>query len=721
MAQHKITQKELFEMAISGAITATGYADVLLNRALRKYGPDKPVAFPDTGYELPSFYSWSNTLVKKLGALPVLLGAVRAKINHEATYENALKAGEATMWSAEIVEALRYIDNDNPYENAPHPYVKTQYCGFVSDRVLRKLGIAFVDDTIPGCLVFIGKAKDPKALVKIVRDAQNKGMLLMATYDIIKQLDDENIHMGLDIMFYPLGEFTQAIHGLDFAIRAALAFGGIQRGDRTGIYNYLSKRPKVVVIQLGPLDHIKVAAEFAVLFNGSPTITDQNVESIPGKYVSQPDYSQILQTAIEIREMKPKLTPVDIPVAYGPAFEGESIRKEQMYLEAGGTRTIAFEYLRMRENPEDVEDGKIIYIGKDVDELPEMSRIPLAILVDVYGKKMQKDFESVLERRIHQFINFAEGGWHTGQRNMIWIRLSKDSVKKGLKLRHIGNILNTRLHSDFGGIVSRAQITIITDESELKKHLPEALDAYEARDLRMKGLTDETVDTFYSCTLCQSFAPNHVCVITPERLGLCGAINWLDGKASYEIAPTGPNQPWKKGDVLDEVKGQWKGINEAVYNLSHSKLERFNAYSIIENPMTSCGCFECILAIVPEANGILVVNREHPGDTPIGMKFSTLAGSVGGGNQTPGFLGVGRRYLLSKKFISADGGFHRLVWMPKMLKDDMHELLLERAKELGMPDFVDKIADETIATTVGELVDYLEKVKHPALTMPPIM
>ncbi|MEW6070534.1 MAG: hypothetical protein AB1485_07955, partial [Candidatus Thermoplasmatota archaeon] len=384
------------------------------------------------------------------------------------------------------------------------------------------------------------------------------------------------------------------------------------------------------------------------------------------------------------------------------------------------------------------------------------------------------------------------------------------------------------------------------------------------------------------------------------RLGLCGAINWLDGKASYEISPTGPNQPWKKGEVIDATKGQWKGINEAVYKLSHGKLERFNAYSIIENPMTSCftrdteviiddeaielgefidkhrggeeyakccaltlnhgktvlekivamqkfpaperlikietksgmelvltpehevavdrakelawvradqispsdrviglkrlnigskipasntqkvieystnceelktlsevdyfldivtkaeeilnqgkyryvynltladthcyfansllvkncGCFECVLAIVPEANGILVINREYPGDTPIGMKFSTLAGTVGGGNQTPGFLGVGRRYLLSKKFLSADGGFFRIVWMPKMLKDDMHELLSERGKELDAPDFVDKIADETIATNIEELVSYLEKVKHPALTMPPIM
>ncbi|MDI6707958.1 MAG: hypothetical protein QME47_02580 [Candidatus Thermoplasmatota archaeon] len=886
----KVSQTELFSLAISGGITATGYADVLLNRALRKHGPDKPVAFPDTGYELPSFYGWTTTPVKKLGDLPALLGSVRAKIAHEPTYENALKAGEATMWSAEIVEALRYIDKDNPYEGAPHLFAKTQYCGFVNDRVLRKLGIAFVDDTIPGTLVFVGKAKDPKALVKIVREAQNKGMLLMATYDILKQLDDEGIHMGLDIMFYPLGEFTQVIHGLNFAIRAALTFGGIKRGDRKGIYEYLSKRPKVVVIQLGPLDHIKVAAEFAVLFNGSPTITDQDVETIPGKYVSQPDYNQIIQTAIEIRDMKPKLAPVDIPVAYGPAFEGETIRKEQMYVEAGGMRTTAFEYLRMREKAEDVEDGKITFIGKDVDSLTEMSRIPLAILVDVYGKKMQKDFESVLERRIHQYVNFAEGGWHTGQRNLIWVRLSKESVKRGLKLKHIGNILHTKLHADFGGVVSRVQVTLITDADEVKKRLPEALEAYKERDKRLMGLTDESVETFYTCTLCQSFAPSHVCIVSPERLGLCGAINWLDAKASYEMTPTGPNQPVNKGDTLDEEKGQWSGVNKAVYEFSHGKLEKFNQYSLMEKPMTSCltgdteviidgkvvglgefinkhrsgeeyakacaltlnkgktvqerlvamqkfpapdklikietksgteliltpeheiavdrakglswrradeikpgdrvialkksdtnsktehttnggglntlpdpdyllevvtkaedfqnqggydyvynltlrdthcyfangllvkncGCFECIVAITADMQGVIVVNREYPGMTPIGMKFSTLAGSVGGGQQTPGFLGVGRKFLVSKKFIRADGGFQRIVWMPKMLKDDMREDLENRAKELGMPDFVDKIADETITTDPAELAEYLVKVDHPAMKLKPL-
>jgi acetyl-CoA synthase len=234
-------------------------------------------------------------------------------------------------------------------------------------------------------------------------------------------------------------------------------------------------------------------------------------------------------------------------------------------------------------------------------------------------------------------------------------------------------------------------------------------------------MTDESVDTFYSCTICQSYAPNHVCIITPERLGLCGAYNWLDGQAAYEIRPTGPNQPVKKGAPIDQKIGEWQGVNDFVKGKSNGKVEEFAAYSIMQNVMTSCGCFECIVAIIPEANGVMAVNREYQGETPIGMKFSTLAGSVGGGAQTPGFLGVGRLYLSSKKFISAEGGLPRLVWMPKDLKEAIRSKLEKRAAELGMPDLVNKIADETIATDSAALLEHLAKVGHPAPGMPPLM
>ena len=212
---------------------------------------------------------------------------------------------------------------------------------------------------------------------------------------------------------------------------------------------------------------------------------------------------------------------------------------------------------------------------------------------------------------------------------------------------------------------------------------------YDERNRRLESMTDESVETFYSCLLCQSFAPNHVCIITPERLGLCGAYNWLDGKAAYEIDETGPNQPVKKGECIDPVKGIWKGIDEYVYINSHKTLDSFCAYSIMDRPMTSCGCFEVICGYVPECNGIMAVNREFLGDTPVGMTFSTLAGNVGGGQQTPGFMGCGKVFLTSKKFLFAEGGLRRMVWMPKELKELLRADLQKRSEEQGVPDLLD--------------------------------
>jgi acetyl-CoA synthase len=137
--------------------------------------------------------------------------------------------------------------------------------------------------------------------------------------------------------------------------------------------------------------------------------------------------------------------------------------------------------------------------------------------------------------------------------------------------------------------------------------------------------------------------------------------------------------------------------------------------------MTSCGCFEVIVTILPTTNGVMAVNREFSQMTPSGMKFSTIAGMVGGGIQTPGFIGISKFFIASKKFIRADGGLKRLVWMPKQLKEEIGELLQTRAEELEMPGFLDKIATEEDATTEEEVLEWLSKVNHPVLEMEAIM
>jgi acetyl-CoA synthase len=172
--------------------------------------------------------------------------------------------------------------------------------------------------------------------------------------------------------------------------------------------------------------------------------------------------------------------------------------------------------------------------------------------------------------------------------------------------------------------------------------------------------------------------------------------------------------------VIDAEKGIYTGLNEIAIQKSNGTVQEVSMYSIMNNPMTACGCFECIVMLIPEANGVMVVSREDTSMTPAGMTFSTLAGMAGGGLQTPGVMGVGKYYLTSPKFISADGGFKRVVWMSSVLKQTMAAEMAEVAAREGDPDLISKIADETICTDTDGLLAHLEATGHPALMMDPI-
>lgn len=709
--------KQICELAFQGASTAVGLAEKLLNEAIEKHGAEAPVKYPDTAYKLPVVTALSGEDITTLGELvPVLQRIKSNNLRPEPELGNALLSGEATLYAGEVIEALRYLGGAKPDE--------PPYTGFLSDPMLRKFGVPLVDGTIPGIAVITGKAKDAKAGARLIKDLQSKGIMIMLVNDIIEQCIGENIKVGADYMTFPLGKFTQIIHAVNFAARAGLAFGGVPKGAREQMLDYQKRRVPAFVIALGELDAVTIAIGAGALFMGFPIVTDQDLPAelqIPELLEAQPDYDKIVKLALELRSIKLKIVDIPVPITVGPAFEGETIRKKEAWVEFGGGRSPGFELVQMGD-ADQVEDGKIEVVGPEIDEMPEGSVFPLGIIVKIFGRKMQEDFESVLERRIHYFINYGEGLWHVAQRDLCWLRISKGAKEAGFKIRHFGELLIAKFKSDYPAIVDRVEVTLLTDLAAVEDKIKVAREKYQARDARLKGLTDETVDTFYSCTLCQSFAPNHVCIVSPERVGLCGAVSWLDAKASNEITPTGPNQPIGKGECLDEEKGMWQNLNDFLHTASNRTLEEVNLYTLMDKPMTSCGCFEAIMAILPLTNGIMITTREHAGDTPCGMTFSTLAGTCGGGVQTPGFMGIGRRYIVSAKFIPADGGLGRIVWMPKELKEYLQDELTERAVALGLgADFIDKIADETVGTTEEEIMPFLEERKHPALTMPPLM
>ena len=705
----------LFERVFGGNDYNYDRTVAAIDEAIAQYGEGEAVSFPDTAYSLPCYYAVTGEKITTLGEMKAAMATIKAKMTRNNRLHDAFESGIASALCAEFLEALKYIHGATPYE-APE-------CGHLSDAFVRELGVPLVTGDIPGVAVILGKADTTEEMVSLVKSYQGQGILVTVTGEGIRQLAEAGYKTGTNVRVVPLGyEMQSVIHVVSVALRAALIFGNITPGDFPALAKYTMDRVRAFVNAYKPLSDEIVSYGAGAICLGFPVVSNEteNMFRVPKSLIQQLDTSKWNATSLEARDIKIKITNIDIPVSFASAFEGEIIRRGDMQVEVDGSRVDCFELVHTKEASE-VEDHKITVVGPEIDEIPVGSKISLSYTVDVAGKAMQPDFESVMERKFHSYLNCIEGVMHTGQRDMIRIRISKADFEAGFKFKHIGEVLYAKLKSEFEAVVDKCQVTIVVDAEKNKELRAAANAVFNKRDDRLKSMTDESVPVYYTCIMCQAFSPSHVCIVTPERLGLCGAVSWLDAKATNELDPTGPCQIVPKERCIDEHLGRYEDVDEAVAKYSHGALEHVTLYSLFQDPMTSCGCFECICGVEPVSMGVVITCREHAGVTPLGMSFSEMASMTGGGVQTPGFMGHGKQFISSKKFIAAEGGPGRIVWMPKELKEAVRERLDATALELyGVENFTDMIADETVCTEdPEELMNFLAEKGHPVLSMEP--
>ena len=707
----------LFDRVFRGSDEMYAIARKELDAITAEMGPDTPIAMPDTAYNLACSLAYAGKKITNLADMNDALDHIKGMMTHNPRTTDVFMSGIGTAMAAEIIEACKYV-------KTPTPYAGTKYHGHFSDAEVRELGVPLVTDDIPGFVVIIDPAPSDEEAAALIKGYQSKGIFVFLIGDIIDQAERMNISMGFPVRVVPVTKEIWGVgHIISLVVRAAMIFGAIQPGDFDGFQDYTFHRIHAFVNAFAPLRDIVVGCGGGAIALGFHVITNEteNIWRVPKSLIVQPNSADFIETSLEARDIKIKVTNIDIPVAFSPAFEGEIIRKKDTQIDINGSVYDCFELVRTRELHE-IEDHKIILKGPDFDEFEQGHSMGLGMLVEVAGKSMQPDFEPVIERKFHNFLNCIEGIMYTGQRDVNRIRVSVGAYEAGFRARHLGEVLYAKIKNEYESVVDKCQVTIFTIPEELHEMRALANSFYDKRDERLRTLTDESVNVFYTCTLCQSFSPSHVCVVTPERLGLCGAVSWLDAKATNELDPNGPCQVVTKEKVVDEHIGIWEDVDEAVYKYSHGALEHVTLYSILQDPMTSCGCFECICGIEYCSNGFVIVNREHFGMTPLGMTFSEMASMTGGGVQTPGFMGHGKHFISSKKFLKAEGGLGRIVWMPKALKELVREKLNAAAQELyGVENFTDMIADETICEDEESLMNYLAEVGHPVLEMEPLL
>ena len=706
----------LFERVFRGSDEMVAKARAELSGVLAELGESAPMVMPDTAYSLACINAYLGKKVTTLAELKDALADVEGMMLREPRTNSIFQSGVGTAITAEIIEATKYARSSTPYAGTP-------YHGHFTDAEVRELGVPLVTGDLPGFVVIIGPAPSTEEAVALVKGYQSRGIFVFLIGGIIEQMLEAKVNMGFNVRLVPTGEDIWSVgHIISLVVRAAMIFGNVQPGDAEGFHNYTFERINAMVNAFKPVTDIVVACGAGAIKLGFPVITNDtdDIWVVPKSLIINENIADWMDTSIEARGIKLKITNIDIPVAYASAFEGEIIRRGDMQVEVDGSRVDCFELVKTCDASE-VEDHKIEVIGPELDEIPVGSKISLSYTVNVAGKAMQPDFESVMERKFHSYLNCVEGLMHTGQRDMIRVRISKADFEAGFRFRHIGEVLYAKVKSEFEAVVDKCSVRIVVDAEQNKQLRAQANVVFAKRDDRLKSMTDESVPVYYTCIMCQAFSPSHVCIVTPERLGLCGAVSWLDAKATNELDPTGPCQVVPKEHCIDENLGRYEDVDEAVFKYSHGALEHVTLYSLFQDPMTSCGCFECICGVEPVSMGVVITTREHAGMTPLGMSFSEMASMTGGGVQTPGFMGHGKQFISSKKFLKAEGGLGRIVWMPKELKEQVRERLDESALELyGVEHFTDMVADETIcADDPEQLLEYLTEVGHPVLSMEP--
>ena len=361
----------------------TQEAEALLNKALQEKGPETPVAFPNTAYYLPTILGMTGREITKLGELPPVLEHAKDLLHPVPSAHcwtpylgETLDSGMATLLSAEIIEAIRFVYGEEPgtitgYHAGGGSFTSPDMAsgngngagrlnGPIDDIQLHAWGIQLVDGRMPGFAAIVGCAKSNEVAVKIVRELQKRNILIFLCGNVngrsvIHQLQEEGVEMGYDTYIVPFGLDTiSAIYPLGFATRSALTFGGMKGGQAKDILLYNRQHVFAFVLALGEVDDLKYAAAAGVINYGFPVIADtripqilptgvttyEHVISMPFNEIEGKDdlerAEKLVQKCVETRGVKIKLTEVQIPVPYGSAFEGEVVRKADIRVEFGG-------------------------------------------------------------------------------------------------------------------------------------------------------------------------------------------------------------------------------------------------------------------------------------------------------------------------------------------------------------------------------------------------
>ena len=284
----------------------------------------------------------------------------------------------------------------------------------------------------------------------------------------------------------------------------------------------------------------------------------------------------------------------DLPIEVSPRWASERVRKQDIWVNLGGPKHDYQSFVMVEIcDMDEINPGRVEVVGPDLNEIEPGSSYPFGYYLKLAGKDLRQDFEGFFERWTIDNHTRIEGVMYLNVRDTVWMRLHKRIMGKIDSFKYLPQAVMGIFMAQVPMVEAIESKIIIASEEIGGKELmtriikEECRPIWESRDAKVMELSDEDVDTFYGCTLCQSFAPNHCCVISPERTPFCGVINWDNIRVGIEIDPTGYSFELPKGKVIDPVLGVYEGVTDTVFNRTNQTLKKINMYSAIKYPMTT--------------------------------------------------------------------------------------------------------------------------------------
>jgi acetyl-CoA decarbonylase/synthase complex subunit beta len=243
----------------------------------------------------------------------------------------------------------------------------------------------------------------------------------------------------------------------------------------------------------------------------------------------------------------------------------------------------------------------------------------------------------------------------------------------------VGRALTALIRYEFPRL-TRVAVELVFDPARLAALAPAGRAELAQRARETEAANEEEMDEFVTCTGCSPFAPDHVCVLTPQRPPQCGR--------PYEMIKTGALYGYddmthihhrrgqgglnsfgacRRGRAINAAAGEWEGVNQAVGRLSGGRTTRVQLHSLAVAPHTGCGCFRLIcFRMAQPAPNIGIMDSKFDGRAPDGRTWRDLHYALGG-KQAPGLAGGAFAYLKSPKFLAGDGGWESVAWVsPKV-------------------------------------------------------